>query len=76
MKHNHKKKISDFNITRREYLIYLRGISALKWEDPWYGGGTGNPNKRGKYRSDNSNKSWKNYRKHQYRWPNDETGYT
>lgn len=69
MKRNRKKLKKTHN--SREYLVYL-----LCLDDPYDESlsdkqcsrrGIPCPNKRSKYRRKNDMKSWKNYRKHQFR---------
>ena len=66
MKYNRKRL--ENSITKREFSIYWRGLPSLWYDDPWYNGKR-EPivNRRGNYRRVNDCKSWKNYRRFQWR---------
>ena len=66
MKYNRAKL--ENSITRREFSIYWRGLPGLWNDDSWFHGKREpSINRRGNYRSINDCKSWKNYRKYQWR---------
>jgi len=53
-------------VTSKEFKIYWLALDP--YEDGWYGRKKNPcPNKAGNLREKNEGKSWKNYRKHQWR---------
>jgi hypothetical protein len=54
------------SITSKEFLIYWWELDP--YEDGWYGKKRNPcPNRRGNFRNKNERKTWKNYRKHQWK---------